>query len=456
MSVLLLSARSAEPPHSSGSAAGEGVDHRAGGLAGGHRGAGVVRRQVVGPALGQPAGEHAVELGGAVRVLRAPVVEALLPLGVQRAAAVDDLARVCEDLGGHVEALGRVEPERLLGGRDLLGAQGGAVRLAGVLGVRGRPGDDRPDRDDAGPVGRVAGGHESLVQRLHVVDVLDALGVPAVGGVPAEHVLRQGDLGVALDRDVVVVVEQDEVAELLVAREARRLRLDALLDVAVRGEDPDRVVERRLARRGVRVEQPALPAGGHRHADRVADALTERAGGGLDPGGVAVLGVTRRAAAPLPVELEVVERQAVAGQEQLDVERQARVPAGEHEPVPPQPRRVGRVVAQQPLEEQVGGGRQAHRGAGVAGAGLLDRVHRENAHGVDGTLVELVPGQGSGFCAHRPSVPTSARRPGDGTMRGQHSRRDCSWSDVPAVARRPKGDPFRVFLPLTGRPGLLP
>ena len=43
--------------------------------------------------------------------------------------------------------------------------------------------------------------------------------------------------------------------------------------------------------RGVRVEQAALAAGGHRHADAVADALAERAGGGLDADGVAVLGV---------------------------------------------------------------------------------------------------------------------------------------------------------------------
>ena len=46
-----------------------------------------------------------------------------------------------------------------------------------------------------------------------------------------------------------------------------------------------------VARRGVRVEQAALAAGGHRHADRVADALAERAGGGLHAGGVAVLRV---------------------------------------------------------------------------------------------------------------------------------------------------------------------
>ena len=56
---------------------------------------------------------------------------------------------------------------------------------------------------------------------------------------------------------------------------------DALLDVAVRGEHVDVVVERAGAGGGVRVEQAALAAGGHGHADRVGQALAERPGGGL-------------------------------------------------------------------------------------------------------------------------------------------------------------------------------
>ena len=51
------------------------------------------------------------------------------------------------------------------------------------------------------------------------------------------------------------------------------------------------VVEGRLSRGGVRVEQAALAAGRHRHADRVPDTLAERTGRGLDAGGVAVLRV---------------------------------------------------------------------------------------------------------------------------------------------------------------------
>ena len=139
---------------------------------------------------------------------------------------------------------------------------------------------------------------------------------------------------------------------------------DALLDVAVGGERVDVVVERAGARRRVRVEQAALPAGGHRHADRVAQALPERAGGGLHPRGEPVLGVPGSAAAPAPVALDVVQGQPVPGQVQLEVEGEAGVPAGQHEPVPAEPAGIGRVVPQDPLEQQVRGGCQAHRRAG--------------------------------------------------------------------------------------------
>ena len=82
------------------------------------------------------------------------------------------------------------------------------------------------------------------------------------------------------------------------------------------------VVEGDAALGGVGVEQAALAAGGHRHADRVADALAERAGGRLDAGGVAVLGVARGLAAPGAQRLEVVELEAAAAEEELGVERE--------------------------------------------------------------------------------------------------------------------------------------
>jgi hypothetical protein len=124
------------------------------------------------------------------------------------------------------------------------------------------------------------------------------LHVPAVGLVARADVLGERDVGVVLDRDVVVVVDHDEVAELLVPASEEASELTPSSMSPSEAMHVDVVVERALALGGVRVEQAALAAGGHRHADGVADALAERAGGGLDAGGVAVLGVAGGLASP--------------------------------------------------------------------------------------------------------------------------------------------------------------
>ena len=75
---------------------------------------------------------------------------------------------------------------------------------------------------------------DGLVQRLdRVVAVLDDERLPAVGLVALADVLREGELRVAVDGDLVVVVEDDELAEAEVAREGGGLGGDALLEAAV-------------------------------------------------------------------------------------------------------------------------------------------------------------------------------------------------------------------------------
>ncbi len=141
----------------------------------------------------------------------------------------------------------------------------------------------------------------------------------------------------------------------------------------------------------VRVEQPALAAGGHRHADGRGQALAERAGGDLHAVGVTVLGVAGGQGAPGAQRLEVVEFQPVPGEVQLDVQGQAGVPAGQHEAIAAGPLRIRGVVPHDPLEQGVRQGGQAHCGAGVPVADLLHGVCGQDPDGVDGSGVEIGP-----------------------------------------------------------------
>ena len=245
---------------------------------------------------------------------------------------------------------------------------------------------------------------------------------------------------------LVVVVDEDEVAQLLGAGERRRLAADALLEVAVGGE-AQMVWSNRLSPSGV--------SGSNRPRSRRAAIAMPTALPTPWPSGPVVvstpgvwlhLGVARGQRAPGAQRLEVGELQAVAGEVELDVEGEAGVAHRQHEAVAADPVRVARVVLQPLLEEQVGGGRHAHRGAGVAVADLLDGVHREHARGVDRPAVELAEALGQGRVRLARGCRWGRRsRPRPGPRTG------CSasmWSVLPRAVR-PCGvpDPVRVAGP---------
>ena len=167
-----------------------------------------------------------------------------------------------------------------------------------VPGVARAVPDDRLDRDERGLALDRDGRGDRRVQLVQVVAVRDGRGLPAVGLVALDPVLGERDLGVAVDRDVVVVVEEHQVVEAQMPGQRRGLARHALHQVAVR-DDHEHPEPRRIA-----VPRPEVLTGdGHTNAG--GGALAQRAGGGLDPLGVAILGMARRAAAPLPELLEL-------------------------------------------------------------------------------------------------------------------------------------------------------
>ena len=88
-----------------------------------------------------------------------------------------------------------------------------------------------------------------------------------------------------------------------------------------------------------RLKRAARTSLGDRHADGVGEALAERSGGGLDAGGVAVLGMARGHRVELAEAPELVEGQRVAAEVEQRVEEHRAVPVREHEAVPVRPRR---------------------------------------------------------------------------------------------------------------------
>ena len=136
---------------------------------------------------------------------------------------------------------------------------------------------------------------------------------------------------------------------------------------------------------------------GDRHADRVAEALAERAGGGLDAGRDEVLRMAGRERAELAEALDLVDRhRLVAGEVQQRVDQHRAVAGREHEAVAVRPFRVGGIVLEELGEQHGRDVGRAHRQAGMAGLRLLHRVHRERPDGVRHAVM-LGAAERSGF-----------------------------------------------------------
>ncbi len=222
---------------------------------------------------------------------------------------------------------------------------------------------------------------------LDVLRVLDVLDVPAVGLVARAVVLPvERKRGRAVDRDPVVVVADDQLAEREVARYRRRFLADALHHVAVGADHVDVVVDDLVGGSVEAVREETL---GDRHSDGVGDALPERPRRHLDAGRVAALGVARRARAPLAELFEVRDAEVVAGEMKQRVLQHAGVARAEDEAVTVGPLRVVRVGAQEALEDRVGEGRERHRRPRMPGVRLLHSVHREPADRVDRQTAQL-------------------------------------------------------------------
>jgi hypothetical protein len=327
---------------------------------------------------GKLAGDAAPELARVLGMVLGVCREARLPFGLGRGAGGARVPGAVDLLGDLERRVGPVE--RRARGGDFLVAERGAVdgfraRLVGrALADHGAAADERRTRafgerlvDGRGDRGRIVAIHA----RDHV---------PAVGLEALRRVVAEPALDVPVDRDAVVVVEGDQLAQAQHPGERADLVGNSLHEAAVAEEHPGAVVDDLVP--GM-VEARREQLLGEREAHGVGEALAERPGGGLDAGRIADFRVSRRLRVQLAEAAQLLHRQVVAGEVQECVLQHGAVPVGEHEAVAIGPRRVRRVVAQVVPPEHLRDLRHAHRHPRMAGVGLLHRVHGERADGVD-------------------------------------------------------------------------
>mmetsp|Transcript_43038 Transcript_43038/g.93615 ORF Transcript_43038/g.93615 Transcript_43038/m.93615 type:complete len:589 (-) Transcript_43038:33-1799(-) len=317
------------------------------------------------------------ELGLRLLVLSPQLVPLLLLLG----------ARIRVRLEGGVHLVRHLElavlpAELVTGGLRLLLAQGRAVGIVAVRLVRGAEANHGLDLDQRRLVRARLRVRNGLPDGIHVlVAVRDGNHLPAVRLVALAHILGEGELGVAINGDAVVIVEDDELAQLQVARIRAGLVRDALLHAAIAHDAVGVVVDEGHARLVVNRGKVGLR---RRKADGVGDTHAQRARGHLNALSLEVLRVARRLRAPLTELLDVIHGDAgVAREVEHGVLQHAAVAGGQHEAVAVDPLGVLRVEIHLLREEAEADRRLAHGRARVAAVGLVDRIDGEEADGVD-------------------------------------------------------------------------
>jgi hypothetical protein len=101
----------------------------------------------------------------------------------------------------------------------------------------------------------------------------------------------------------------------------------------------------------------------------------------------------------LPKALVIGIHRAGPGEVEHGPEQHRGMPVREHEPIAVGPDRVLGIEAHDAVPDRVHQRRERHRGAGVSGLGLLDRIHRERANGIDRQLIHLLVGHRTYLCA---------------------------------------------------------
>ena len=264
---------------------------------------------------------------------------------------------------------------------DLVDAQRRAVTVFLALLVRRTEADGglAADQGRLHALARSVDGHLDFFGVM-TVDVADHL--PAVGLEAVRRVVGEPAVHLAVDGDAVVIVEGDQLAQTQGAGQRADFVADAFHHAAVAEEHVGVVVDDAVAF-AVELRRQDLLGDGEAHG--IGQALAERAGGGLDARGVAVLRVTRGAAAHLAELLEVFDAQVIAGQVQQRIDQHRAMAVGQHEAVAVGELGVARVVLEVVTPQHFGDIRHAHRGTGVAAVGFLHGIHAEGTNGI-GTL----------------------------------------------------------------------
>src|SRR5581483_9956658 len=172
-----------------------------------------------------------------------------------------------------IELIHAAPAEGLFGGLQFLFAERIPVRLERILLFGAAIADVSANQNKRRPVQFAASPANGLLNRFRIVAALHVLGMPAVCFKAFAHVLGETEIGAPSERDVILVVEEDQLAELQMAGKGGRFLADAFHEVAVAADTVGKVVHDGMARSIEAGSEPGLRDG---QTDSISKTLAER------------------------------------------------------------------------------------------------------------------------------------------------------------------------------------
>src|SRR5215469_2253609 len=145
---------------------------------------------------------------------------------------------------------------------------------------------------------------QGLLDPVEIVCIADAQDIPSVSDKSRWHILREGNSGVAFDRDVVVVINPAEIVEAEVPCQRRGFRGNSLHQAPIAANRINVVIENVEAWTVVPVGKPLLR---DCHANAGCDSLPERTGCRLNTRNPVILRMAGSFAVELAKPADVVE-----------------------------------------------------------------------------------------------------------------------------------------------------
>ena len=233
----------------------------------------------------------------------------LVPLRLGGRATLHRFAPVSQRFVRHIKILVLGEPEELFRRRCIRCAHGFAVhficsRKRAAVADNGAHGNQRWFAD----LGLRR--YDGLLNTLHIVAVHHPLHMPAVRLEAVVNILGKAPVGRPIERDQIVVVKHNQLAQPERSRQRGRLMRQALHQIAVAAHDKRVMIHHVEARPVVRRGQMLLRnSHAHAHSESLSKGTSRR----LHAIGQAVLRVPRRLRSPCAEALQIVQRHLVAG-----------------------------------------------------------------------------------------------------------------------------------------------